>query len=638
MINPRLLFLVFLLMPFMLPAQKQSEGRESKHHRKALQYYQVSAFDEALTELEKALRINPEHIESWLLQGDIYNIRKEDALAIESYTKAISLDEGFYPPALYILANLQFSTMRYAASLANYEKYLTYPDVKPAESERAIKNISLARFRIEALQNPVPFEPVNLGAEVNTAGYEFINYLSADGENLYFTRRTPKGPQKDEEFYFATRYMDSLWGNVMSLGSPVNTPGDEGALCLSPDGQFLFFAACNRPDGYGSCDLYVSTRSGDVWGEPKNLGPIVNLAQWDSQPTFSPDGRTLFFVSNRPGGLGSSDIWFACLDGNHWTPPQNAGAVINTSEAERGPFIHPDGQTLYFSSKGHPGMGEGDIFMSRQNSAGEWSKPENLGFPINTASDEVNLVVDLQGRFAYISSSMDGSNGLTDIYSFRLPEHVKPLAVNYLKGIVSDSISGKKLSADFILTDLGTGKEVIKSSSDASTGAFLVSIPAYRNYALTIEKNGYLFYSAHLLIDQEAGIENPQLRDFLLKPITKDEVTILRNVFFETDSSRLLPESKAELDKLYNFLVKNPEVSIEISGHTDNTGPASYNLELSRKRAGSVLNYLKEKGIALERLAYQGFGDSRPVATNLTPEGKAANRRTEFRVSGVGEK
>jgi outer membrane protein OmpA-like peptidoglycan-associated protein len=283
-------------------------------------------------------------------------------------------------------------------------------------------------------------------------------------------------------------------------------------------------------------------------------------------------------------------------------------------------------------------MGEGDIFMSRQNSAGEWSKPENLGFPINTASDEVNLVVDLQGRFAYISSSMDGSNGLTDIYSFRLPEHVKPLAVNYLKGIVSDSITGRKLGADFILTDLVTGKEVIKSSSDASTGAFLVSIPAYRNYALTIEKNGYLFYSAHLLIDQEAGIENPQLRDFLLKPITKDEVTILRNVFFETDSSRLLPESKAELDKLYNFLVKNPEVSIEISGHTDNTGPASYNLELSRKRAGSVLNYLKEKGITMERLAYQGFGDSRPVATNLTPEGKAANRRTEFRVSGVGEK
>lgn len=638
MLNPRLLFLVFLVMPFLLSAQKKTEGREMKYHRKALQYYQASAFDEALLELEKAIKINPENTESWLLKGDIYSIRSEVTLAIESYNKAISIDEGFFPPALYILANLQFGIRLYAESLVNYEKYLTYPDVKPAEYERAKKNIFLARFRIEAMENPVPFRPVSLGKDVNTSGYEFINYLTADGENLYFTRRTPNGPQKDEEFYFATRYKDTLWGNVKSLGPPVNTPGDEGALCLSPDGQFLFFAACNRPDGYGSCDLYVSTRSVDAWGEPKNLGPVVNSAQWDSQPSFSPDGRTLFFVSNRPGGFGSSDIWFTQLNGNSWIQPQNAGAVINTSEAERGPFIHPDGQTLYFSSKGHPGMGEGDIFMSRLNSEGEWSKPENLGFPVNTEADEVNLVVDLQGRFAYISSSMDGSNGMTDIYSFRLPEHVKPMVVNYLKGKVSDSITGEKLGADFLLTDLATGNEVIRSASNASTGEFLVTIPAHRSYALTIEKNGYLFYSAHFFIDNEAGLENPHLRDFRLKPIIKDEVTILRNVFFETDSSRLLPESKTELDKLYNFLVKNPEVSIEISGHTDNTGSASYNLELSGKRAESVFNYLTAKGINPGRLSYKGYGDSRPVATNMTPEGKAVNRRTEFRIAGVGEK
>ncbi len=638
MLNLRPLFISFLMMPLILSAQKQSEGREMKHHRKALQYYQASAFDEALPELEKALKINPDNIESWLLKGDIYSIRKEDALAITSYTKAISIDEGFFPPALYILANLQFGNKLYNESLANYEKYLTYPGIKPAESERAKKNISLARFRMEAMQNPVPFKPVNLGSEVNSEGYDFINYLSADGERLYFTRRTPKGPQKDEEFYIAHRRMDSLWGNVKSLGSPVNTPGDEGALCLSPDGQLLFFAACGRPDGYGSCDLYVSKRLGEAWGEPKNLGPVVNSPQWDSQPTFSPDGRTLFFVSSRPGGFGSSDIWFTQLDGNNWTTPQNAGAVINTSESERGPFIHPDGQTLYFSSKGHPGMGEGDIFMSRLNSEGQWSKPENLGFPINTEADEVNLVVDLQGRFAYISSSTEGAKELTDIYSFHLPENVKPLAVNYLKGTVSDSISLKKLGADFIFTDLTTGIEVIKSTSNASNGEFLVTIPAHRSYALTIEKNGYLFYSAHFLIDQEAGIVTPQLRNFLLKPITKDEVTILRNVFFETDSSSLLPESKVELDKLYNFLVKNPLVCIEISGHTDNSGAVLYNQELSKKRAESVFNYLKEKGINQGRLAYEGYGDSRPVATNLTTEGKAANRRTEFRIVGIGDK
>lgn len=638
MLHPRILFIVFLIMPFLLSAQKKSEGREMKFHQKALQYYQASAFDEALVELDKALKINPENIESWLLKGDIQSIRRDDVAAMASYSKAISIDENFFPPAFYILANLQFGSRLYGESIANYEKFLTFPNVKDAEYERAVKNIKLAGFRLKAIQNPVPFEPVNLGKEVNSGGYDFINYLSADGEQLYFTRRTPKGPRKDEEFYFAVRIGDTLWGNIQNLGPPVNTPGDEGALCLSPDGQFLFFAACNRPDGYGSCDLYASKRKGEGWSEPQNLGPVVNSTYWESQPTFSSDGRTLFFVSNRPGGLGSSDIWFTRLEADGWTSPQNAGPVINTPEAERGPFLHPDGQTLYFSSKGHPGMGEGDIFMSRMNADGEWSPPVNLGYPINTEADEVNLVVDLQGKFAYISSSIEGSYRLTDIYSFRLPDLVKPLVVTYLKGTVSDSISGAKLKADFILTDLKSGKEVVKSTSNAATGTFLVSIPAHRNYALTIEKTGYLFYSANFFIDNEAGVDKPYLQNFLLKPIRKDEITVLRNVFFETDSSRLLPESEAELDKLVKFLDLNKNISIEISGHTDNTGSVTYNDDLSVKRAAAVYRYLSDKGISRKRMMFKGYGASIPVADNHTAEGKAANRRTEFKIleiSGV---
>lgn len=631
MLQIRFLWMLLLLMPIIAPAQK-SGGREMKYHHKALQYYQASAFDKALEELDKALKINPENIESWLLKGDIQSIRREDASAIESYTKAISIDERFFPPALYILANLQFGDGRYRESIANYEKYLTYPNIKDVEYARAEKNTNLARFRLHAISNPVPFEPVNLGDEVNSEGYDFINYLSADGEQLYFTRRTPKGPRKDEEFYFAVRVRDTLWGNIQNLGHPVNTPGDEGALCLSPDGQFLFFAACSRPDGYGSCDLYVSKRKGEEWSEPQNLGPVVNSSHWESQPTFSPDGRTLFFVSNRPGGLGGSDIWITRMEANGWTEPQNAGPVINTPEAERGPFMHPDGQTLYFSSKGHPGMGEGDIFMSRMDADGNWSTPVNLGYPINTEADEVNVVVDLQGRYAYMSSAMEGSRGLTDIYKFPLPEQVKPLATTYFKGTISDSITGAKLRADFILTDLRSGKEVIRSSSNATTGEFLASIPAHQSYALTIEKPGYLFYSAHFFIEDEAGINKPYLRDFLLKPIRKDEITVLRNVFFETDSASLLPESEAELDKLVKFLKFNKNISIEIGGHTDSTGTVAYNNELSIKRAAAVYRYLVDKGINHKRLLFRGYGASVPVADNQTAEGKAINRRTEFKI------
>lgn len=629
----RLLLFLFLIFPGLVSAQTRGEGREVKHHKKALQYYHASAFDEALEELEKAKRINPKYIESWLLSGDIHSFRGNTREAIESYQKAIDLDESFFPPALYILANLQFNSHLYRECLLNYKKYLGYPNVRPVEYERAEKNIKLSEFRIHAMENPVPFDPVNPGPGVNGEGYEFVNYVSADGEKLFFTRRTPKGQRKDEDFFIAKKLSDSTWGEVIELGYPVNTPGDEGAMCLSPDGQMLFFAACNRPDSYGSCDLYASRRQGDRWSEPWNLGPVVNSNFWESQPSFSPDGRTLYFVSNRPGGRGGSDIWITRLKkDNTWNQPVNAGPVINTSEAERGPFMHPDGQSFYFSSKGHPGMGEGDIFMSRLNADEEWSEPLNLGFPVNTYADEVTLIVDNEGRFAYISSDMETGFGLTDIYRFRLPETAKPQAVTYMKGIVMDSITGKRLASDFVLTDLLTGIEVVRSQSDAISGDFLVCIPTNRDYALSVEKSGYLFYSVHFAIQGEGGIEKPHLRNILLKPVKKDEITILRNVFFETDSSSLLPASRVELDKLTDFLLRNPLITIEISGHTDNTGTELYNLELSRKRAASVYNYLIQKGIPKTRLTYRGFGASQPVSGNETPEGKAANRRTEFRI------
>lgn len=631
-----LALLLLFLYPAMAFAQHEADGRVMKMHQKALAYYHASAYEDALKETEKALKADPLFIEAWLLLGDIHALKGNRPDAITAYSRAIRLNPDFFPPAFYILANLQFAEGRYKDCITAYETYLRYPTVKPAEAARAEKNMKTARFRMHALANPVPFEPLNLGPEINTGGYEFVNYISADGEQLYFTRRNPKGIKRDEDFFVSTRVNDSVWGPARELGPPVNTEGDEGAICISPDGQFLFFAACGRPDGYGSCDIYFCRREGDRWSEPRNTGPEINTSYWESQPAFAPDGRTLYFVSNRPGGHGGSDIWISWLqpDGR-WSQAVNAGPVINTAEAERGPFIHPDGQTLYFSSKGHPGMGEGDIFMSRKDEAGNWSAPVNLGYPVNTSADEVTLVVDQQGRYAYISSAMEGGSGMQDIYRFRLPEATRPLAVTYMKGIVTDSISGSRLGAGFILSDLETGKEVVKSRSNPVTGEFLVSIPAGRMYALNVEKQGYLFYSVHFFIGDKAGIEEPYLRDVLLKPLQKDEVTVLRNIFFETDSARLLPASMVELERLLQFLQQNRALSVEISGHTDSTGSEAHNLDLSRRRAKAVYDYLTTKGISVNRLTYKGYGAMQPVAGNETVEGRAANRRTEFRITGV---
>lgn len=630
-----IILLVFtLLMPWMLLAQGNSASREARFHSKALEYYHASAYDEALKELDKVFKANPYYIESWLLAGDIHSIRGNRAEAIRCYKRAIEIDEMFFPPALYILANHQFVMEMYAESVVNYQKFLSNADVRPSEKEKAEKNKELATFRIASMSNPVSFEPENLGNEVNTEGYEFVNYISADGAQLYLTRRRPKSQRKDEDFYVALNN-NGKWINVTELGPPVNTPLDEGAMCLSPDGQFLFYAACNRPDGYGSCDLYVAVKKGDSWGEPQNLGPSVNTSFWESQPSFSPDGKTLYFVSNRPGGWGSSDIWITKLsDDGKWSLPENAGSVINTPDAERGPFIHPDGTTLYFSSKGHTGMGEGDIFLSRRSASGEWSSPENLGYPVNTNADEVTLVVDLKGKYAYISSAMEGGFGLTDIYRFKLPASAAPLAVTYLKGIVTDSITGKYLGADFVLAEAQTSEEIVKSRSDAASGSFLVCIPAGKQYLLSVTKPGYLFYSESFQLTGEADILKPHIRNIKLRPVKLDEITVLENIYFETDSARLLPESKAGLEVLFDFLRRNPSVSIEIGGHTDNTGSVSHNATLSHNRAKSVYMYLIDRGISADRLTYKGYGAEQPVASNETAEGKAANRRTEFRITG----
>lgn len=612
---------------------QRDDSRAARFQQKALAYYNAAAYEQAVVEVRKALKADPEFIESWLLLGDISNLRNDYTTAIKAYSTAIKIDPSFFPPAFYILGNLQFRESNYEDAISSYEHYLSLGVARPREVTQAEKNIQTARFRIRAIAHPVDYNPVNMGPAINSEGYDFVNYLSADGTALYFTRRIPGRRQSDEDFYVSYLLGDTIWSKAMPMAPPINTPGDEGALCLSPDGQWLFFAACNRPDGYGSCDIYRSVRQRDGWSEPQNLGPEVNTPYWESQPGFSPDGRTLYFVSNRPGGIGKSDIWITRLqDDGSWSLPQNAGDKINTAEDERSPFIHPDGVTLYFSSKGWPGLGEGDIFMSRMDENGSWSIPENIGYPVNTAADEMNLVVDNAGKYAYISSAAKGGYGLQDIYRFQLPETVKPMPVTYMKGLVFDSITGQKLSAHFTLTDVDNNKVIVESESNPQTGGFFITIPVNRNYALSVEKKGYLFYSARFSLHQIHEYTRPYLRDVPLKPIQTGETFTLNNVFFETDSSRLLPESRAELNKLLQLLTANPGLKIEISGHTDNTGTPAYNLDLSEKRARAVYDFLVENNIQRKRLSYKGYGENYPVADNNTEAGKAANRRTEIKI------
>jgi outer membrane protein OmpA-like peptidoglycan-associated protein len=296
------------------------------------------------------------------------------------------------------------------------------------------------------------------------------------------------------------------------------------------------------------------------------------------------------------------------------------------------PFIHPDNRTLYFASRGHQGMGGFDLFVSRMDANGNWTSPVDLAYPINTYADEINLVVNAKGDVAYISSDKLGGKGGMDIYSFKLYKEAQPVMVTYFKGIVFDKETKHRLEAKFELIDLATGKVVSSSSSDPLTGEFLLALPTEKNYGLNVSKPGYLFYSDHFELLGESSKTKPFIYNVPLQPIRVGETVILKNIFFDTDKYDLKEESRSELARLTQLLKSNPQIHIEISGHTDNHGSADHNLVLSRNRAQAVYNYLIMNGISKERLSYDGFGMTRPIDTNDTEQGRANNRRTEFRV------
>jgi outer membrane protein OmpA-like peptidoglycan-associated protein len=442
-----------------------------------------------------------------------------------------------------------------------------------------------------------------------------------------------------EDFYVSRADSNGNWQERKILPGLLNTQSNEGAQTLSADGNRMFFTACGRSGSKGSCDIFFSRKTDHGWSAPVNVGAPVNSPFWESQPHFSADGRTLYFISNRGDGFGGKDIWQASLMGvkEDGTPYfgnlKNLGQTINTERDENSPFLHHDGQTLYFSSNGHPGMGGMDIFMSKKQQGDEWSEPVNLGYPINTEKDEIGLVVTARGERAYFSTDgHETSTGAKDIYSFLLPQELRPSPVLYVKGKVYDAETGKMLSADFELKNLDSGEMVVTSKGSSFSGEFLVCLPTGGEYAFKADHRGYLFYSGHFNLTGDHPADEPYYLDIGLKPIKEGATVRLENVFFETDSYTLKEVSRIELDEVVGFLEKNPAVRIMLEGHTDNVGSETYNLELSGNRARAVYNYLLKKEVKADRMEYKGYGFNQPVAPNDTDEGRARNRRTEMRI------
>lgn len=644
--------LIFFLLPLMLlscRALKQNGKEYTSDSYRAINKFEEAKksfkrYDYATTreKLNRALEIDPEFIEAWLMKANMHREKNEDSLAIEAYKSVLDVDPDGFPGAYFDLAKLYLMKGEYEKSLEKFQYYKENYE-RSRKISRSSKFIEQCKFALKQKANPVKFDPENLGSNINSPFDEYINAMTVDESQIIFTVKKPidgrKGSREIEDFYYATKNeKTNQWNPRRKMGPHFNTPGNEGAMYISPDRSFLVFAACNRRDGFRRCDLYISKRRGDRWGEPKNMGKNVNSRKWDSHPTIGSDSKTIYFVSTRRGGVGNSDIWVTHMkDDGSWTFPENLGKPVNSPENEMYPFIHPDNNTLYFSSSGHMGMGRLDFFFTRKNENGEWSKPKNLGYPINTHRGELGLQVNASGDLAFISTDRLKGEGRFDIYSFDLYEEAQPTLVNYMKGMVYDKTTNEKLRAELELIDLENNEVVATAFSNSETGKFLLSIPTGKNYALNVDKKGYLFYSDHFELKGVHDKTDPYRKDVPLKPIKVGETVELQNIFFEFDMYELLPESEAELNKLIGMLKDNPDLKICLQGHTDSQGTKEYNKELSRKRAKAVYDYLVENGIAKNRLSYKGFGESQPIADNDTEEGRAKNRRTEFVVIEKGE-
>lgn len=625
--------------------------KASKAYDMAIQYMQTYQYDKAQAELDKAKKEDPNFIEAYMLNAELHLEQRQWEPAITQYKAAFAINPNFFPASYFDCANAEMKLGRYEDAKKDYQTFLDKKRSGTPQKyiDHAENGIASCEFAIKAMANPVPFKPVNMGNGVNSPDCEYFPNVTADDNTFLFTRnQQTKNEQgvvvrSQEDFFVSYRSEKGEWSTATNIGPPINTMGNEGAPSLSADGRYLYYAACEEVDGYGrgrqgfgSCDIFFTQKVNGQWTIPQNVGAPVNTSAWETQPSFSSDGRTLYYISNRRDGYGSSDIWMCVLDENgKWGKPVNLGEHINTPGKEEAVFIHPDNQTLYFASDGHIGMGGLDLYMCRRDSLGNWGKPVNLGYPINTYGEESGLIVNGKGNLAYFSSTREGSIGCDDIYMFEIPQSLAPVPVTYMKGKVYDKKTNKPLSASFELIDLSTGKTIISSISDPVTGEFLVCIPQNKNYALNASKNGYLFFSESFLMTASADPGKPYRMDVPLTPIAIGEPIVLKNVYFDTDKHDLKPESKAELDKLVAFLKANPTYKGEIGGHTDNVGDKKYNQGLSERRAKSVYDYLVKNGIEAARLTYKGYGDVKPIAPNDTPENRQLNRRTEFKITGM---
>ena len=630
----RILIIVLLASFFQIGfAQQYDPLKIAKKNKalyaKALEYADQDLYQDALGLINLALENDPAYLDAQLSKAGILGELKRYNEAVTAYSRAFLMDSAYAREYLLPYSINLAGMGKFQEALKAADLFLAIPKL----NENSIKAGTFRKknyaFAVEqSHQHPQLSSSGfrNAGDAINSIFPEYFPSLTIDEKTLVFTRRVNGS---NEDFYEANA-ADNKWAQATPLQGTVNTPFNEGAQHISQDGRWLVYAGCNFPDGYGSCDIYISFLTASGWSKRENLGEAINSDAWESTPCLSPDKQELYFSSNRPGGYGGSDIYVSRLRPNgRWSSPQNLGPLVNTAGDESAPFMHADNETLYFTSSGLQGYGGKDIFFSKKKLSG-FDTAVNLGYPINTIDNEGGLIVAANGVNAFYSSDRADSRGGLDIFTFALREDLRPLNTTWVQGKVYDSATGKGLSAIVELIDLSSKRVVNELQTDAD-GNYLSTLPLGRDYAFSVNKKGYLFYSNRFMLKEVVSGDHFEV-NIPLQPFAKGANIVLRNILFETGKFVLLPESIAELEKIVSILRENPALKVQISGHTDNVGKDADNLVLSASRAKAVVEYIITKGIAAARLTHKGFGAAQPVADNATEPGRTLNRRTEMTV------
>ncbi|MBR6311129.1 MAG: PD40 domain-containing protein [Paludibacteraceae bacterium] len=598
---------------------KQGNNALKKSPAAAVQYYQ-QAFEKDKKFVEAAWKLSDAYGEMVDEENQVNALLPTVGDKYKKHKK--------YKECQQHLAKAYYETGQYEKAKEWYEK------ADPTKNMAAMRRCDVA---IKLKANPIPFDPENMGELVNTEFDDYWPNISADGRTFSTTVLVGKKEGERQNYthnedIYQCQKNGKEWGQSEALGAPIQTKKNEGAQSYSLDGKYMFYVACDRKTSLGGCDIYYSIKKDGHWSEEINPGEPLNSKSWESTPSLSSDGSTIYFASNRKGGIGGDDIWKCDVTVNadetlSFSNPVNLGEQINTMRNERSPFIHPDNQTLYFSSDGWDGMGKLDVFYARKDAYGNWTRAENMGYPLNTHRDEIGFVVNSDGDKAYFSSNGLENNGRgKDIYEAYLDERLRPKKVDFFIGKVIDDETEAPLEATIKLFNAETEAVVSHSKSDRFSGKIILPVPSTgETFAYTASAEGYMPKNEKVQ-NVNTGIEH----EIRLTKAKAGSSIVLKNVFFDTNSYNLKDESKFELDQIIAFMNANPNIRVRFEGHTDSQGSRQLNTKLSDNRAKAVKKYLIEHGIAADRMEAVGFGPDRPTSTNDTEEGRALNRRTEM--------